>query len=228
MFQGFSPATIDFLWGIRMNNNREWFLSHKAEYERELYQPMKELAAGVYEAMAEEVKEHGLTFKVARIYRDVRRLHHGGPYKEHLWFTLRKPVEDWTATPAFYFEVMPEGYEYGMGYFCAKPIQMEIYRRRILREPEELEKLARRLNRQKEFQLGGDEYKRPKGQVSELLTPWYNRKNLYLSAQYGPDETFTSPDLQERVVAAFRWLMPYYDYLRRLELEPVPEDGLRL
>ena len=27
-FQGFSPETIDFLWGIRMNNNRDWFLEH--------------------------------------------------------------------------------------------------------------------------------------------------------------------------------------------------------
>ena len=26
MFEGFSPETFDFLWGIRMNNNREWFL----------------------------------------------------------------------------------------------------------------------------------------------------------------------------------------------------------
>ena len=24
MFTGFSPETVDFLWGIRMNNNREW------------------------------------------------------------------------------------------------------------------------------------------------------------------------------------------------------------
>ena len=29
MFTGFTPETIDFLWGIRMNNNRDWFLEHK-------------------------------------------------------------------------------------------------------------------------------------------------------------------------------------------------------
>ena len=32
MFEGFSPETVDFLWGIRMNNNREWFLEHKKDY----------------------------------------------------------------------------------------------------------------------------------------------------------------------------------------------------
>ena len=32
MFQGFTPETVDFLWGIRMNNNRDWFLAHKKDY----------------------------------------------------------------------------------------------------------------------------------------------------------------------------------------------------
>ena len=41
MFQGFSPETVDFLWGIRLNNNREWFLDHKKQYPETLYEPMK-------------------------------------------------------------------------------------------------------------------------------------------------------------------------------------------
>ena len=28
-FTGFAPETFDFLWGIRMNNNRDWFEAHK-------------------------------------------------------------------------------------------------------------------------------------------------------------------------------------------------------
>ena len=43
MFQGFSPETIDFLWGIRLNNNREWFEANKKNYVKYLYEPMKEL-----------------------------------------------------------------------------------------------------------------------------------------------------------------------------------------
>ncbi len=224
MFQGFSSETIDFLWGIRMNNERSWFLAHKQDYQTYLYEPMKELANEVWEELNQEFQDYGLTTKVARIYRDVRRVHHGGPYKEHLWFVVRKPVEDWTATPAFYFEVMPEGYEYGMGYYCARPIQMEIYRRRIQREPKELEQLAKKLNGQSEFVLEGDEYKRSKGEVSELLKPWYNRKSVALTCTRGPDELFTSPELKDQVVEGFRWLMPYYDYFRRLEQEPIPES----
>ena len=43
MFTGFTPETVDFLWGIRMNNNRDWFLEHKKQYVDTLYEPMKRL-----------------------------------------------------------------------------------------------------------------------------------------------------------------------------------------
>ena len=29
MFTGFTDATVDFLWGIRFNNERPWFEAHK-------------------------------------------------------------------------------------------------------------------------------------------------------------------------------------------------------
>ena len=48
MFTGFTPETIDFLWGIRMNNNRDWFLEHKKQYTDTLYEPMKALGADLF------------------------------------------------------------------------------------------------------------------------------------------------------------------------------------
>ena len=29
MFQGYTQETVDFMWGIRFNNERGWFLEHK-------------------------------------------------------------------------------------------------------------------------------------------------------------------------------------------------------
>ena len=48
MFNGFTPEAIDFLWGIRMNNNREWFLEHKKDYVNHLYEPMKDLGKDLF------------------------------------------------------------------------------------------------------------------------------------------------------------------------------------
>ena len=69
-FQGFSPETVDFLWGLRFNNNREWFEPHKEQYKRSLYEPMKALAAAVYPPVREAFP--ALECKVSRIYRDAR------------------------------------------------------------------------------------------------------------------------------------------------------------
>ena len=43
MFTGFSDETVDFMWGIRFNNERTWFEAHKDIYLRSFYQPMREL-----------------------------------------------------------------------------------------------------------------------------------------------------------------------------------------
>lgn len=47
-FAGFSPETFDFLWGIRLNNNKEWFAEHKKDYVDRLYEPMKALGQAAF------------------------------------------------------------------------------------------------------------------------------------------------------------------------------------
>ena len=78
MFTGYSPETVDFLWGIRLNNNREWFMANKANYTKFLYEPTKELGKALFEPFLER---SGDILKVSRIYRDAR-MHHPVPYKE--------------------------------------------------------------------------------------------------------------------------------------------------
>ena len=75
MFQGFSQNAVDFLWGVKFNNNREWFLAHKQVYLNELDQPLRELAAQLLGAMNEAFPDAQLQSHVCRIYRDARRLH---------------------------------------------------------------------------------------------------------------------------------------------------------
>ena len=52
MFTGFTDATVDFLWGIRFNNERPWFEAHKETYLSELYRPMKDLGAEIYDFLS--------------------------------------------------------------------------------------------------------------------------------------------------------------------------------
>ena len=91
MFTGFTDETVDFMWGIRFNNERSWFEAHKEIYLERFYRPMTELADEIYAFLREQRPDYGLVRKVTRIYRDARRLHGRGPYKESLWFTVEQP-----------------------------------------------------------------------------------------------------------------------------------------
>lgn len=225
MFEGFSDQTIDFMWGIRFNNERAWFEAHREEYRSFLHEPMHALGHAVRAELAECCPEPELCLKVARIYRDARRLHGQGPYRDHLWFCLRGPDDDaWTARPSFWFELTPEGYSYGLGYYAATPGTMAKFRARLDKNPKPFEKLARACRSQNEFLLEGEAYKRPKGEVSALLSPWYNRKNLALSCDRPLGAELYSPRLVSQLTAGFTRLHPLYRYFLSLEGDPDPRQ----
>ena len=60
-----------------------------------------------------------LNLHVCRIYRDARRLHGQGPYKDHLWLTIRPENDIWSQQPVFWFEITPEEWSYGVGFWNA-------------------------------------------------------------------------------------------------------------
>ena len=128
MFTGYSGETLDFLWGIRFNNDRAWFSQHKEEYLQYLQQPTMELGREVYDRFAEKFPDLELNLHVSRIYRDARRLYGRGPYKDHLWLSLRPEKDLWSQRPVFWFEVAPELWSYGVGFWNATPQTMAAMR----------------------------------------------------------------------------------------------------
>ena len=216
MFTGFTDETVDFMWGIRFNNEREWFLAHKEDYQKHLLEPTRALGEQVYEGLRGMLPHEPLLLKVSRIYRDARRLHGRGPYKDHLWFCVRTGDKDWTGRPTFYFEIAPEYYSYGMGFWQARAELMELFRRDLQEHPDEFGRLVRLFNRQREFVLTGDSYARSKGEVSDLLRPWFQKKSLSLSHELPLDEKIFRPELAEEILAGFKTLVPFYKYFAAL------------
>jgi len=225
MFTGFTDETVDFLWGIRFNNERSWFEAHKEIYLTQLYTPMRDLGAEMYDFIREKRPDYALINKVTRIYRDARRLHGRGPYKESLWFSIEEPSEQWTAKPTFWFELMPEGWTYGMGYYCPKPLTMAKLRARIDRDPKRMEKLTRSLEKQPEFVLDTEDYKRPKGPApSPILAPSYRAKNFSLLHAEKLTEELFSRDIVEHLKRGYEFLLPFYDYFVTLDADPDPRE----
>ena len=223
MFNGFSPRTVDFMWGIRLNNEKAWFEAHKDEFLRDFQIPMKELGCAVFERVTTEYGDRGLITKLSRIYKDARRLRGGeGPYRDNMWFSVERPAEEWTTVPVFWFELSPENWSYGLGYYRAKPETMAKLRVRIDRDPKIFEKLVNFLDRQGEFVLDGPEYTRKKASPSDRSAVWYNKKSFSLIHRQPNGEELYSPDLADRVTNGMLSLMPLYDYFITLDSDPAP------
>lgn len=225
MFTGFTEETVDFMWGIRFNNERSWFEAHKETYLKSFYQPMRELGEELYEFVREQRPDYGLICKVSRIYRDARRLHGRGPYKESLWFTIEQPGEAWTDRPSFWFELMPDSWSYGMGYWVSKPVTMAKLRARIDRDPVTMEELTRKLNGQAEFVLDTTDYKKLRSPApSESLEPWYRAKYFAIGHHEKLTEELFGRDIVERLKKGYTFLLPYYDYFVTLDGDRDPRE----
>lgn len=225
MFTGFSQATIDFMWELRFNNNRTWFLENKERFQRDFQAPMKALAAQVFDGVEEKCGKRGfLPPKVARIYRDARRVRDGQPYRDHLWFTLEKPSEDWTSAPVFWFELGPEAWSYGLGYYQAKALTMLKFRTRLDKNAKQFEKLVAPIMQGSEFVLSGDEYARKKDAPTQKTEPWYNRKSFSLVCERPNGEELFAPTLADTIVNGYASLMDLFEYLTTIDADPDPRD----
>ncbi len=222
MFKGFTQETIDFMWNIRFNNEKTWFEAHKSEYINNFLTPMKELGRDIYDRLQDDINRRGLIHKVSRIYRDARRLHGRGPYKDNLWFSFERPGEVAVGGAGFWFELSPEGWSYGMGFYEAPSATMAKYRARIDNDTKAFEKLIAPLSKQDEFALDGPEYVRKKEAPSKKTAEWYNKKSFSLiHRQPNGDELF-SPDLAERLSDGYKFLLPIYDFLASVTADSNP------
>jgi len=224
MFNGFSQRTIDFMWNLRLNNNKPWFEANKAAFKQDFQNPMKALGREVFERIESEYGHHGFIHKLSRVYKDARRVRDGEPYRCNLWFSIEKPSEEWTSTPVFWFELSPDDWSYGLGYWMAKASTMAKLRARIDNDPKKFERLAAPLGKQDEFILEGDEYKRRKQAPTPATTDWYNKKGFALIHRQQHGEELFSRELADRIVDGYRFLMPFYDYLITLDFDKEPQD----
>ena len=208
MFRGFSPETIDFLWGIRLNNNRDWFTAHKQEYQRTLYEPMKELAQVLYAPLREVPN---MTCKVSRIYKDAR-MHPAVPYKESLWISMRPEDLPWSEQPTLYFEIRPEGYSYGFVLWKPRTEALEQFRRMLLGRPGEFASLVKRMEKQSGISFRGETYARRKICPDPAAEPYFQLKNICMDVDRGPDDLLFSPDLAGEVARTLQALVPLYEY----------------
>ena len=215
MFTGFTPETVDFLWGIRLNNNREWFLEHKKQYVDTLYEPMKALGKELFQPFLER---SGDILKVSRIYRDAR-LHHPLPYKESLWLSIRQDVDWWAENGCLFFEINPDGIFYGFSLWHPRPATMKEFRRYIAAKPDEFLAMIRQVEEATGQTIAAEEYARPEKCENPDLERFFRWKSkLECTVQEDFGENTFGPELAAKVADYFEKLTPLYDFFNRFKV----------
>ena len=215
MFTGFTPETVDFLWGIRMNNNREWFTAHKKQYTDQLYLPMKALGAELFGPFLDRP---GNVLKVSRIYRDAR-MHPPEPYKESLWICIRQEVEWWAENPCLYFEINPDEAHYGFFLWKMRTCAMEDFRRHITAYPDAFLELVRKTEEAVGQPITAETYKRPKPTDNPDLERFFAWKGqIACTRSIAPGPELFGPELKNEVADFFEKLTPLYEYFNQFKV----------
>jgi uncharacterized protein (TIGR02453 family) len=218
-FQGFSPEAIRFLVGNKQRNSKPWFESHRDQYELLLLNPFRQLIQELTPAMLAVDPDFDLrpaiNRTISKVYRDTRFSRDKSLFRDTMWLVIRRLGEDWkTTAPAFYFEIMPDGYRYGMGFYEASRVIMDSFREAIDEKTQAFTKVIAFLDRSDRYTLNGESYKRllPSNH-SEVIQTWYQRKTFYLSCERSHDAILFSSKLAGELIEGFEILAPLYRFI---------------
>ncbi|NGQ96167.1 DUF2461 domain-containing protein [Brevibacillus sp. SYP-B805] len=223
-FTGYSPKTIAFLQDLQTNNNKAWFEDNKHLYTDFVLKPTQSLVSALSNIMLdidpylETSPSVGKT--ISRIYRDTRFSMDKSPFRTNIWITFKRPKKEWVDAPAFFFELTPNSYRYGMGFYSATKDTMDKFRELIDRKPDEFERAVSFYPKQQTFVIEGDLYKKPldPSKPKEILD-WYQRKNLYLVCNRGIDSRLFGDELLRDLTEGFSQLSNLYHYLYKIKIQ---------
>jgi uncharacterized protein (TIGR02453 family) len=133
-FQGIPDAAFRFYSDLEQNNNREWWLAHKATYDSAVKEPLTQLLAELEPAFG--------AAKLFRPNRDVRFSLDKSPYK-----TAQGAFAAAAEGVGFYVQVSADGLLIGGGCHTHTPAQLARFRSAVDAEPsgQELQKIVEKI-----------------------------------------------------------------------------------
>ncbi len=219
-FTGFSKEALKFLFENKMNNSKEWYEEHKAQYRKYVYDPFVELVKELSPAVA-EIDSSIITIPskiISRVRRDTRFTKDKSLYRDNVWIVFLRDKSQMSTSPCFWFELGQYGISYGVGYYGANTGSMVRMREMIVdRHPAFMAALMAYEN-QNEFAVGGETYKRSKfPDQPDNLRQWLDRKNIYFQNVHNDFKLAFSKELPDVLKSGFKRLKPIYDFLLVVE-----------
>ena len=206
-----SKDVFSFLKNLQKNNNRDWFHEHKATF-KVIETDVKQFYNQLFEQL--NTVDSIESFKVFRIYRDVRFSKNKLPYKTHFGGSFHRTKPELRG--GYYLHIAPNNESFiATGFW--DPNKEDLFR--IRKELEMSSKELRELMEVKAFKsvwgvLQGDELKTaPKG--FDKLDPNIDliRKKQFIFTKKYSDKEVLSNGFEKEVIKSFKVIRPYFDYM---------------
>ena len=220
----FTPASLRFLRGLAKNNNKEWFEAHRAEYENEVREPMRDLIGEMNAKLATVAPEIGGDPKrsMFRINRDIRFSKDKSPYKTHAacWFhhrraTSRVGSEADAGSAGFYFHLEPGRSMVGGGLWMPPRPQLNKIRDAIADDPDGFEAVVRGLKKYGGLDDEAVLTRMPRGFSEEHPAAKWLRYQSFTSGRLLSDADVTSTKLPALLARDFQGLVGLVRFLNR-------------
>lgn len=215
-FDGFPPEGLKFLRQLKKNNNREWFGSHKSDYENFVKLPMQAFVAalaGPMGKLAPEVDVHPKR-SMFRIYRDTRFSKNKTPYKTHVASVFHLHGH-WQESAGFYVHVEPGGVYVGGGIYMPDSKQLKEIRTALVERPKEFLSIVEDPKFVKRFgAIEAEKLRRiPHGfPADHWMGEWLKYKQFIAGVEW-KDKECLSPGFVEKVLGVYSDLLPLIRFL---------------
>ncbi len=233
MFSGFPEETIRFFLDLAAHNEASFFKSHQDEYLSYVRQPFYQLIAELAPTARQVIPDAETRPDkcLCRIHRDTRFSKDKSPYRDHMWFLLRRSGEAREPSIMYWRALSPCGMGGGLGTWGPNRPMMDVLRRRIAEHPRQVQSVLKQCalpDATKGLQMQGERYQRmkvPDG-VPKALGQLYTCKSLYIQRVDAPLRDAYSPELAQKIKADILRLGPMYHWMRSAADEAMAQlDG---
>lgn len=205
---------FDFLNALKLNNNREWFNLHKADFEKE--QQHLQIFA---EALLQQMNTHDVIEtpsgkkSLYRIYRDTRFSTDKTPYKTHWSGSFKRATK--FRRGGYYFHIEPGNSFIGGGFFGPNPQDLKLIREDIAFDPTPLRAILNAPAFISTFEtLKGEQLKTtPKGFDADHEAIDLLRYKQFLLIKRFTDAEVFDPNFVEQANNTFKNMRPFLDYM---------------
>ncbi len=214
-YDGITSDSLFLLARNRFENDKNFYEEHKPEIKKGITTPIKQ----IIEALLDDMFEYDdrmvlIPWKmISRIRRDTRYSRDKSLYRENVWIMFMRDKKANPYIPCFWFEIFPDRYTCGVGTFYTNASFLELYRQKIISEPERFRK-AIKACRKTGAVLSLDSYKKQKpGDCPEDLLRFYNAKNLYFKCDYFDITELENADFINKIRENYKAFSQLYKFI---------------